>query len=101
MSDYAISNGSTIINVVVSDNIDEVVSFFSDYDVFETSGRPWIGWTLEEEGWREPSPYPSWLWSGNDWEAPIEKPENTEFYIWEWDEEILNWKELAIERIEE
>lgn len=101
MDNYAISDGYTVVNVIVAEDISVVENFFPDMEVFQTNGEPWIGWTLEEEGWRKPSPYPSWIWNGEDWEAPEPRPENTEFYLWEWDEENLEWKQIMIERVEE
>lgn len=39
------------------------------------------------------SPYPSWVWSDEEymWYPPIPKPEDTDEYIYLWDEETLQW----------
>ena len=36
-----------------------------------------------------PQPYPSWIRNGSHWEAPIAKPEDENFYIW--NEEKQEW----------
>jgi hypothetical protein len=41
--------------------------------------------------WR-PQPYPSWVKDeeANEWKAPVEKPNDDKFYVW--DEPTLSWK---------
>lgn len=94
MPNYAISDGKKIVNVILADNIN-IAQEFSEMDAIETEGVPWIGWTLEEEGWRSPSPYPSWSWNGTEWVAPQEKP-NVEGKFFVWNEELLSWEEEYI-----
>lgn len=38
-----------------------------------------------------PSPFPSWVWAGDSWQAPVAKP--TEGY-WDWDEDAQEWHEI-------
>jgi hypothetical protein len=38
---------------------------------------------------RPEQPYPSWVWNGEGWEAPVEYPDDGESYIW--DEESQSW----------
>jgi hypothetical protein len=35
------------------------------------------------------SPYNSWVWDGEEWNAPVLYPEDGQEYLW--DEELLNW----------
>jgi hypothetical protein len=98
---FAISDGSKIINVVVADS-KEIVAEITGLQAFETNGQPWIDWTMEEEGWRRPSPYPSWIWNNEEWEAPTPMP-SKEGYWYSWNENSLSWDEnkIIIERVEE
>lgn len=44
-----------------------------------------------EDGFRSPSPYPSWVFNSADWnwEAPIPKPDDDNRYTW--DEDSQSW----------
>lgn len=50
-----------------------------------------IGWTVESDGLRPPSPYPSWTWDGTAWVAPVPKPEGNHV----WDENTGSWIEAS------
>lgn len=55
--------------------------------------QPGIGWTWSQaDGYRPPSPYPSWKWSKalGTWDAPVAKPEGD----FEWNEETKTWDAL-------
>jgi hypothetical protein len=57
-----------------------------------------VGWTYtEEEGFRSPQPYPSWVWGENGWEAPVAQPDDENFY--EWDEESQSWLAVDLEEV--
>lgn len=57
-------------------------------EVTDLDPRPGIGWLWDESnGYRPPSPYPSWTWNGVAWEAPTPKPEGD----YEWNEETQTW----------
>lgn len=57
-------------------------------EVTDLVPRPGIGWTWDESnGYRPPSPYPSWAWNGVEWTAPTPKPEGD--YLW--NEETQTW----------
>ena len=48
-----------------------------------------IGWEEYEPGKvRMPSPFPSWVWDGEQWQAPVPKPDG-DYY---WDEAAGDWK---------
>lgn len=50
------------------------------------------GWTYTEENGLIPKqPFNSWTWNGTEWVAPIEKPDNDNFWIW--DESSQSWTE--------
>ena len=56
-----------------------------------------IGYTYDEQrdAFYPPQPYPSWILNEQIclWQAPIAHPNDEKYY--EWDETILNWKELV------
>jgi hypothetical protein len=57
-----------------------------------------IGFTYDpvRDAFIPPKPYESWLLNEDSclWEAPVAYPNDGKFY--EWDEETLSWKEVAI-----
>ena len=51
---------------------------------------PGIGYTYSQiDGFRPPKPFPSWIWNGTFWDAPVPLPDNNNIY--EWNEEIQAW----------
>jgi hypothetical protein len=94
MPNFAISDGSKIVNVIVSDS-KKIAEEVTGLSAIKTDGEPWIDWTLEEEGWRMPPPYPSWIWNSQEWEAPIPMPEKEGFW-YSWNEESMSWDEHEI-----
>lgn len=65
-------------------------------DVIEVTNldpRPGVGWTVNPDGYRPPSPYPSWVWQDGEWTAPVPRP--TEPGAWMWDEAAQEWINLA------
>lgn len=60
----------------------------SDYDYIVIADTAGIGWTLEEDELRPPSPFSSWVWNGTEWEAPVAQPDGPHY----WDEGSLSWK---------
>jgi hypothetical protein len=91
---YAISDGSRIANVIVADS-KEIAEEATGMTAIETSGEPWIDWTLESEGWRIPSPFPSWIWSDTEWVSPVPQPSEPG-YIYTWNENSLSWDSMEI-----
>lgn len=90
MKNFAIYESNKIINVIVAES-KKIAEQSTGLQAVETNGSPWIDWTLEEEGWRPPKPYPSWLWDGEMWVAPIPRPESG---LWEWNEKNQEWEEI-------
>jgi hypothetical protein len=47
-----------------------------------------IGWTYtHDDGFRPPTPYPSWLWD-DGWHPPVPQPDEGS---WAWDEDAGQW----------
>jgi hypothetical protein len=71
-----------------------------------TGGTPFrknyagIGYTYDEsrDAFIEPKPFESWTLNEEkcNWEAPIQRPEHIDGYIWIWNETILNWESIQI-----
>lgn len=86
----AIDNG-VITNTFVADDsfVDLIRADHDDVvEVTNLSPQPGINWTVHPDGYRPPTPYPSWVWSGTAWEAPVPKPSEGD---WVWDEETSDW----------
>ena len=99
MPNYAIYNDNIVVNVIVANSIENIDPSIGN--AIETDGEPWIGWTLEEDGWRPPSPHRGWIWDGKDWIPPIPKPESTqEGQAFIWNDQNENWQEIFIENPE-
>lgn len=87
-------NNGVVVNVSVYDEdtsaawLEAVRDQFDEVRIVDEAG---IGWTVEADGLRPLSPYPSWTWNGSQWEAPVPAPEGPA----SWDEDTLSWKPLA------
>lgn len=94
MPNFAIHDGARVLNVIVAED-QETAESVSGMSAIETEGSPWIGWTMESEGWRRPAPFASWTWdeSVNDYVAPTPMPESSdEAGEYVWDEAELEWR---------
>ena len=113
MAHYAfLDDNNVVVQVIVGRNEDEVVDGISDWEAHysEVIGQrclrtsyngnirkqfAGIGYTYDEvaDQFVAPRPYPSWvLDSGNDWQAPIAKPDGW----YRWDESVGEWIETSI-----
>lgn len=100
MNNYCLSDGKKIINCVVSKSKDFIEKNFQDFDIIEpVDGKPWVGWTLWEDGWRPPKPYESWVWLNNDWVAPVEQPLDSGF-VYVWNEELVQWDSIPVPQVD-
>jgi hypothetical protein len=90
MGQYAIHDGSTIINVIMADS-QEIAENFTNKQAFEITSPVGIGWVLINGSWEVPSPYPSWNFVDKEWKAPIDKPDDDKPYAWS--EETRSWVE--------
>jgi hypothetical protein len=88
----AIIDGGVVVNVAALSSENDYSALKADlsskHDSVLEVAVAGIGWTVEAEGLRPPSPYPSWLWNGDEWEAPVPKPDGN---YW-WDESAGEWK---------
>lgn len=94
MANFAIHDGSTVLNVIVADSVESAESV-TGLSAIETFGEPWIGWVAVDTGWAPPSPFYSWVWNGTEWVAPTPMP--TEGGPWIWDEVDKTWVEVVTE----
>ena len=89
---FAAIDGGTITNTFVA-NDDFIAMIRSQHDeiveITTVDPRPSVQWTVHPDGYRPPSPYPSWVWSEDCWVAPISKPNDGD--PWMWDEETRDW----------
>ena len=58
MSNFAIIDGDTVVNVIVADSR-EIAEEVTGLSAVETDGEPWIGWTLIDGEWVAPPPPPA------------------------------------------
>lgn len=90
----ALIRDGAVVNVAVYDEdtsgpwLDAVRPDYDEVRIVDTAG---IGWTVEEDGLRPPSPYPSWVWDGSAWVAPVPMPEGPH----SWDEDAQAWVPVA------
>lgn len=112
MANYAIYETDTILNVIVANDLQAAIDA-TGLQAMETTGQPWIGWVFIDGIWTPPNedpwidavlidgfwapkpPYPSWVWSGDYWEAPIPYPEGGLSY--DWNESTQSWDLLDLE----
>ena len=87
----ALITAGVVVNVAVYDEDTSagwLAAVTPDYDEVRIVDEAGIGWTVEADGLRPPSPFPSWVWNGDEWEAPVPKPDG-DYY---WDETAGEWK---------
>ena len=96
MPNYAIHDGSTILNILVADSV-EIAEEITGFNAFETSGQPSIGWIFVNDEWLPPCPYRLWVWDSelNEWVPPIPMPDDGG--TWIWDDTNGEWIELVTE----
>ena len=92
-----IRNNGVVVNTIVwGDETDDqlLADGITDFqEVTDFDPRPGIGWLWDESnGYRPPSPFPSWSWDGVAWVAPVAEP--TEGGPYEWNETTQTWDEV-------
>jgi hypothetical protein len=61
MSNYALHDGSRVVNVILAES-QEVAESVTGLTALETEGEPWIGWTLSDGVWvAPPQPEPEFI----------------------------------------
>lgn len=84
---FAVIASDEVANVIIADTL-EIAAEVSSAEVMEVSeGVPGIGWSRVDGEWRPPSPFPSWIWDGTAWQAPIVAPSPS----YTWDEDAQDW----------
>ena len=97
---YAFIKAGDVVNVAVFDDpSDELLAHFkaefSLDDILPMTERTAIGGTWDGTKFWRPKPYPSWVKNEetNEWDAPVAKPTDDKFYVW--DEPTTSWKEFV------
>lgn len=101
MATYAVIEDNYVINVILSDSKEIAEEVTQKECVESTEENPiaigWY-WSTEHNKYIMPSPFPSWIFDGNNWNAPVPRPEDVnKFY--EWDEATMSWIEIVIPEI--
>jgi len=89
----AIIDDGVVVNVAALSSENDYTQLKADlatqHDSVLEVAEAGIGWEEYEPGKvRMPSPFPSWVWDGDEWEAPVPKPDGPH----EWDEAAGEWK---------
>ena len=93
---YAIVKDNKVIDCVLvnTDDVESIlpgiVEFKQADEAIEMIGEfDWLGIDcIKDNGvWRPRKPYDSWVWDGQDWTAPVLKPEGNHV----WNENLLIW----------
>lgn len=92
---YAIYENNVVKNLIVADS-KESAEFHSGMKAIKVENNiPQLHWTFSEElGWRPPQPYPSWLWQNNQWNAPIDPPNDLKPKAW--NEDLQIWEYIIL-----
>lgn len=95
---YAFIKAGDVVNIAVFDNpSDELLAHFKTEfsldDIILATEKAAIGGTWDGTKFWLPQPFPSWVKNEetNEWDAPVAKPTDDTFYVW--DESTLSWKE--------
>ena len=89
----AIIDDGVVVNVAALSSENDYTQLKADlatqHDSVLEVAEAGIGWEEYEPGKvRMPSPFPSWVWNGDEWEAPVPKPDGNYY----WDETAGEWK---------
>ena len=97
---YAFIKDGDVVNIAVFDDPSEelLATFIEAHqidDIIEATNKSAIGGTYDGAKFWLPKPYPSWVKNQetNDWDAPVAKPEDDKFYVW--DEATVSWVEFV------
>lgn len=98
MANIAVLDNGTIINVIIAHTVEIAQELTGKDCLLLEEGSPFgIGWlwSAEHATYLPPKPYPSWIWNGTIWTAPVELPftDPLTFINPVWDEESLSWVE--------
>lgn len=93
MANFAIHDGVRVVNVIVADTA-EIAEEVTGLVAVETNGEPWVDWMLHGAEWRPPAPFPSWVWDGDTWVAPVLMPSDPG--VWAWNEDAQTWIDTTL-----
>jgi hypothetical protein len=99
MATYAVIEDGTVINVIVADSQEIAEDVTQNTCIEYTEENPLgIGWywLAGHNKYVPVSPFPSWIYDGNNWVAPIEMPVEENKYF-TWNEETVSWTSHDIE----
>jgi hypothetical protein len=84
-------NGVVVNTILWADHTPDqlIADGITDFqEITDLYPRPGIGWIWTEvDGFREPSPHPSWSWDGVTWQPPTPQPEGN----YTWNEDTQTW----------
>jgi hypothetical protein len=94
MPDFAIHNGTEVVNVIVADSLEIAESVTGMEAIEVTTNGPGVGWVKDDNGWitTTPSPYPSWSWDYEQMTYVPPVPSPGDGYAW--DEEAQEWQPM-------
>ena len=91
----AIIDGGVVVNVAALSSENDysawVTAMEAAHDEVRLVDEAGIGWTVEADGLRPPSPFPSWSWDGAAWQPPTPAPDGPAA----WDEDAGAWVPVA------
>jgi hypothetical protein len=93
MPNFAMIDGENILNTIVAESkeIAEEVTGKTCIEFTTEPAEP--GGTYVNGQFIKRKPFPSWVLDSNSqWEAPVSRPANDKFYVW--DEPTLSWIEV-------
>lgn len=101
MANYAVIENGTVVNTILADS-KEIAEEVTKKECIESTEENQIAigwyWSAEHNKYIMPSPFPSWVFDGENWNAPTPRPEDAD-KIYVWNEDTTSWVELTIPEI--
>jgi hypothetical protein len=90
MNKYAIIKNGLVINYIEYETQPEnPPPSFEEGTIAILNNNVGVGYTYANGVFTPPQPFPSWILVNNQWIAPVEKPNDGKYYIW--DEATISW----------
>lgn len=103
MATYAVIENGVVINTVVADT-KEIAELVTKKECLLIEDENTLGrffyWDDTHKKYIPPSPLPSWVYDGNNWNPPIPMPEKEGKY-YTWDEPTVSWLEFDAPVVDE
>jgi hypothetical protein len=91
MDKYAIIKNGVVVNYIEYESQpSNPPAGFEEGTIAILNNNIGVGYTYKDGVFTQPQPYPSWVLVNNEWEAPVQKPQDSKPYMW--DESNLSWK---------